>query len=210
MKKGRVLKLWHFGEMFEFFKKNNLLMILTLFFIGGFCFGIYFCSKETGLFDFSKRYIADYISNRTGYSFISVLFRSFFSSMLFIAVCFISGSSMLGIILVPFICSVKGLLLGTVAANLYIGNSLNGIAFYAVLILPSAVISVIAIILASKESIWFSLLLARLTFPSTSPKNLSFDFKNYCVKYLSISAICFASALLDGILSVNFLKSFNI
>ena len=178
MKKGRVLKLWHFGEMFEFFKKNNLLMILTLFFIGGFCFGIYFCSKETGLFDFSKRYIADYISNRTGYSFISVLFRSFFSSMLFIAVCFISGSSMLGIILVPFICSAKGLLLGTIAANLYIGNSLNGIAFYAVLILPSAVISVIAIILASKESIWFSLLLARLTFPSTSPKNLSFDFKN--------------------------------
>lgn len=210
MKKGRVLKLWHFGEMFEFIRKNNVLMILTLFFIGGFCFGIYFCSNKDSFLEFSKDYINDFLNNRTGHSFISILFSSFFSSMLFVALCFISGSSMLGIILVPFICSAKGLLLGTVAANLYFSNSLNGIAFYAVMILPSAVISVIAIILASKESISFSLLLARLTFPSTSPKNLSFDFKNYCVKYLSISAICFVSALLDTILSINFLKSFNI
>lgn len=210
MKKGKVLNLSHCNEVFEFIKKNNVLMILTVLFLGGFCFGIYFCSEKQSFLEFSKSYLSDFIDNRTGHSFISVLFNSFYSSMLFAVLCFISGSSMLGIILVPFICSAKGLLLGIIAANLYISNSLSGIAFYAVMILPAAVLSVIALILASKESIRFSLLLARLTIPSTTPRNLSFDFKNYCVKYLSISAICFLSALFDTVLSVNFLKSFNI
>ncbi len=210
MKKGTVLNLGRCNKVFEFLKLNNILIILTLFFIGGLCFGIYFCSDKESFLKLAQNYISDFTERRIDATFFTVFFDSFFKSLLFIAITFICGSSMLGVILIPFVCSISGMLYGTIAAFLYAEQSLNGVAFFAVMILPSAIIAVIALIFSSKESIKFSLLLARLTFPSTAPHNLSFDFKRYCIKYLSFAFICLISATVDAVLSLNFINNFNI
>ena len=209
MKKGKVLNLGRCNKVFEFLKLNNILIILTLFFIGGLCFGIYFCSQREIFLKFAESFVSDFFDKRIDSGFFSVVVNSLFKSLLFIAITFICGSSMLGVILIPFVCSLSGMLYGVIAAFLYNGQSLNGVAFFAVMILRSAVISVIALILSSRESIKFSLLLARLTIPSTAPHNLSFDFKRFCIKYLSFSVICLIASIVDAVLSSNFIKNFN-
>lgn len=210
MKKGTVLNLKRCNGIFEFLVKNNILIILTAFFIIGLAIGIFILDSRESLFSFTDGFIDNYISERSGEGFFRITVNSFLNSMLFIAVAFICGASMLGIILLPICVSANGFLYGMIASFLYSEYSLNGVAFYAVMILPAAIVSIIALILASKESVKFSLLLARLTIRTTAPLNLSFDFKNYCGKYLSYSLIILISAIIDAVLSSNFLKSFNI
>ena len=82
---------------------------------------------------------------------------------------------------------------------------MKGIAFNAVLIIPSAFVFVIALLLASRESMRFSILIAKISLPGSASVNLSFDFKNYCGRYLFIVLIALASALTDAVLSCSFL-----
>lgn len=210
MKRGTVLDLKRYNGIIEFIKVNKTLIILTIFFILGLSFGIFFLNSFEPLGKFAESYLNDYIEKRTQNGFFGIAFDSFLSSMLFLAISFICGSSMLGIILLPINVSANGFLYGILASLLYSEYSLNGVAFYAVMILPAAIVSIIALLLASKESIKFSLLLARLTIKTTAPLNLSYDFKNFCGRYLTFSFICLISSIIDAILSTNFLKSFSI
>ena len=112
---------------------------------------------------------------------------------------------MLGVVLVPVAAVLRGIIYGGVSAFLYSQYTVKGIAFNAVLIIPSAFVFVIALLLASRESVRFSLLIARISLPATPAVNLSYDFKNYCGRYLLISLIALASALTDAVLSCFFI-----
>lgn len=209
MKKGTVLSLKNL-KFTDFMAKNNILVILVVLFVLGLFAGTFSGSKIGALSDYSEDYLKRFISERTNATFVSVTLDSFMGSALTLLLTFAAGTSMLGVILVPAIFLLRGALYGTVSAILYSEYSVKGIAFNAVLIVPAAIIFIISLILASRESIKFSLVIAKMTLPGSPSVNLSIDFKNYCGRYLFICLLVLASALVDAVLSCSFLSSLTL
>ena len=206
MQKGKVLSLKNFKFM-DFAARNNILTVLVVLIAGGVSIGIFTQSKIQLLSEYSADYLERFIALRSGESFISVALSSFMGSALVLLLLFAAGTSMLGIVLVPLLTAVRGAFFGGVSALLYSQYSVKGIAFNAVLIIPSAFVFVIALLLAARESMRFSILIAKISLPGAPSVNLAFDFKNYCGRYLFITLIVLASALVDAVLSCSFLDS---
>ena len=206
MRKGKVLSLKNL-KFTEFIAKNNILAVLVILITAGIAVGIFTESKLQVLSRYSASYVERFVALRSGESFLSVALSSFMSSALVLLALFAAGTSMLGVILVPFLAALRGVFYGGVSALLYSENSVKGIAINAVLIVPSAFVFVIALLLAARESMRFSLLIAKMSLPGAPSVNLSFDFKNYCGRYLFIALIALASALTDAVLSCSFLDS---
>ena len=206
MRKGKVLSLKNF-KLTEFVTKNNILAVLVVLIVAGVSVGIFTESRIQVLSNYSTTYVERFIALRSGESFLSVVLSSFMSSALVLLVLFAAGTSMLGVILVPFIAALIGLFYGGISALLYSEYSVKGIAFNAVLIVPYAFVFLIALLLAGRESMRFSLLMAKMTLPGSPSVNLAFDFKNYCGRYLFIAFILLAAALTDAVLSCSFLDS---
>ena len=137
MQKGKVLSLKNF-RFAEFVAKNNILTILVVLITAGVTVGIFTESKLQVLSRYSASYIERFIALRSGESFASVALNSFMSSALVLLVLFAAGTSMLGVVLVPILAAVRGVFFGGVSALLYSQYSVKGIAFNAVLIIPSA------------------------------------------------------------------------
>ena len=206
MKKGTVLSLKNL-KFTDFMAKNNILVILILLFILGLAAGTFSGLKISVLSEYSDDYLKRFISERTNATFFSVTLDSFMGSALTLLLTFAAGTSMLGVILVPTIFLLRGVLYGSVSALLYSEYSVKGIAFNAVLIIPSAFVFIIAFLLAARESMRFSLVIAKMSLPGAQSVNLSYDFKNFCGRYLFIALIALASALTDAVLSCSFLDS---
>ena len=209
MKKGTVLSLKNL-KFTDFMAKNNILVILIFLFILGLAAGTFSGSKISVLSEYSDDYLKRFISERTNATFFSVTLNSFMGSALTLLLTFAAGTSMLGVILVPTIFLLRGVLYGSVSALLYSEYSVKGIAFNAVLIIPAAIVFIISLILSSRESIKFSLIIAKMTLPGSPSPNLSADFKNYCGRYLFICLLVLASALVDAVLSCSFLDSLTL
>lgn len=206
MQKGKVLSLKNFKFM-DFVARNNILTILVVLIAGGIAVGIFTQSKIQLLSEYSADYLERFIALRSGESFVSVALSSFMGSALVLLLLFAAGTSMLGVVLVPLLTAVRGMFFGGVSALLYSQYAVKGIAFNAVLIIPSAFVFVIALLLAARESMRFSVLIAKISLPGSPSVNLAFDFKNYCGRYLFIALIVLASALVDAVLSCSFLDS---
>ena len=210
MRKGKVLRLKNCSEIIEFIIKNRVLLILSIFFIIGFFVSVFLSDKYQALKSLNSALLNDFIEDRTDKAFLPIATKSFFNSMLFVLLGFVCGSSVIGSVFIPFIVAFKSFLLGGIAVTLYSVYSLKGIAFYTVLILPSAIIFVFGFLYAMCEAFDFSLMLTRLTFPQTMPSNISFQFKAFSLKYLIVTFIVLISALIDALLCGNFLTVFNL
>ena len=206
MRKGKVLSLKNFSFA-RFISRNNILSLFVVLIVAGVAVGIFTESKLKVLSNYSALYLERFISLRSGESFLSIALSSFMGSALVLLILFAAGTSILGVIFVPFLAVLRGVFYGGISALLYSEYAVKGIAFNAVLIIPSAFVFVIALLLASRESMRFSILIAKISLPGSASVNLSFDFKNYCGRYLFIVLIALASALTDAVLSCSFLDS---
>ena len=208
MRKGTVLSLKNL-KLTEFIFKNNILVLMALLFILGIAAGTFSFSALKPLQNYSAAFIERFVSDREGSAFFKILLDSFMHSMLMLMIIFTLGTSMLGVVLAPLSLTVRGVLYG-VTAMLYSEYGVKGIAFNAVLVLPSAIIFIIALLLAARESLRFSLVITKMSLPSTPSANLSFDFKNYCGRYLFISLIVLVSAVTDALLSHSFMSGLKL
>ena len=209
MRRSRVFNFRGLHKFLEFVVYNKMLIILSLFFLTGLIIGVFYYGSSNAIDSFIKENFSFFLNERESYKFAKILFDSFFGYMLYLVIGFILGASMLGSIFLPFILSFKGILYGLTAAMLYTEYSLKGIAFYTLLILPSAVIFSVLLIFATGESMRFSLLLVRSSLIKSS-NDLSFDFKSFCIKYLSFVLGVFVCALVDTFLSVKLINSFSL
>lgn len=209
MQKGRVLSIKSFG-IFEFFKNNSFLLTVTLIFTIGFFAGIFTHNNLSFLKSYSSDYITEYILLRTSESFGTIFINSMFGFLSALFIFFILGASLFGVVTVPSALFIKGLLQGGITAFLYSSYSLKGIAFNAVIIIPPTLIFLIILILASRESVRFSIKFSSLTLPKTLPINLSVDFKDYTIKYLILALSTVVCALIDAIVSSGLIKHFTL
>ncbi len=208
MQYSKVLNLSFCNKFLKFFQKNRLLIILTFLFISGFTFSVFSSGKYEFIQNCTESYFKNFLYIKSNYTFIKMVFNSFLSSMLYLALCVISGSSMFGIIIVPLIIIFKGLMFGCVSSFLYSSFSFEGVAFHAVIILPSAIIFTITLIFCSIDAINFSLNLARLTFKEHSENTVFLGFKRLIYKLMIYSVFVLISAVVESLLSKSFIGNF--
>ncbi len=206
MRRSKVLNFKKFNHFLNFISKNRIIIFLCIVFITGLTFGVFGSNKT--LQNYLKLYIEEFITLRNTSSFLKVAVNSFLESLTFIFILYALGTSVFGMITSPIMVFLKGYFFGCLLSLLYSQFSLKGIAFSAVIILPAAIFLVLAILLSSENSIRFSCLLARLTITENESQYVSSTFKQYSLKYLYYLGYVFASALLDALISKNFLSKF--
>ncbi len=208
MKRSAVINIKNLDRAVAYLKENRLLILILVFFFVGLFIGVFSYDKDKEVcISISESLIKDF-SEIPQKGFFLTLLDSFFNSLLFSAICFICGCSMLGVVLSPLCILINGLLYGFLSAALYSEFALKGIAFYAVMVLPSAVILTIALIMAVMESVNFSAVLTKLTFPTTPPQNLCVFFRSFCIRYLIILLFVLLSSVIDALISCKLAGNF--
>lgn len=196
-----IINFSKFLNLKAFLFENRLwIFLLSVFFIGLF-FGIFLFEGQTAASGFLLNVLSDRYAEAEEIGFFKLTFDTFLCLMLPLVICFMSGASAFGSLIAPTVTAANGLFFGFLSACLYSEFSLKGVAFYAVIILPAAVINIIAVLSASAEAIRFSLVLARLSLPSAVPTDISHKFKDYCLKFLPICVLSLLSALVHGLLT---------
>lgn len=209
MQRGKVLNLSSLNRVISFTSKNKLMLLVAASFIFGLVFGVLNYGKYEVIDNYTNTLLSSFIKLRQNSGLFKIFISSFLSSLGLLFVCFALGSSMFGMVSIPLILAIKGYFYGAQAAHLYATFSLRGVAFNAVLVLPAAVVLIIALVLSGEQSVKFSLALARLTVYENEQSGISAAFKRYCIKYLTVLVLLILSAAIDMVLSHNFLNNFD-
>lgn len=200
MKRSTVFDVKN-NAFFSSVLKNKLIIIPFLVFVLGIVLGCVCYFKSDVLSAVSYEYIDSFISARENIVFLKVFFSAVLFSLLFLILIFIFGTSLIGTVMSPLVLFIRGMLFGSVASLLYSQYGIKGIAFYALLIVPPAIIMAPALMWAVARSIGFSLKLVTAVISGSSVGSLNFEFKKYCIYFIwLIAAISFA-ALCDSVLS---------
>ena len=195
-------------SVLEMVNQNNSLIFIAFCLLLGFLVGVLiFKSKNTSDGYYSKEF-AELFNGLKG-GFISAALNSFLQQLPFAAAIFLSGTCMVGAVLVPAVSAVRGATYGMMIAYVYFTYSLKGIVFNLLILVAPMVISSIAVILSSREALGFSLSLARLAFPDAKKPRIEQDFKLYCVRQLFVLVFFLTSALTEGLMAASFISFFN-
>jgi len=209
MKRSTILVLNRFSFI-NYLRKNRIILILSTFFLLGILLGVLLFNKSEISQELSKSFYDEFLTLRINKKFFYILFNSFLSSFLLIFSLFIIGTSMVGLVLSPFFVCVSGYLYGAFLSFLYSTHSLKGIAFNAIIIIPSAIFILLCLLLSARESLNFSCELIKLTFKRNYASGNIFDFfKNYCGRYIVLLVLLLISSVIDAAFSVLFLDYFK-
>jgi stage II sporulation protein M len=137
--------------------------------------------------------------------FISLLISAFFSSSILICCAFFLGLCAIGSPAIVLILVFKGAGIGLSIGYLYMQYGLKGVAISALCILPQAVLSSIAIIIACREGIRFSVQLASVVLPTGKQLQLWSNFLEYCYKFVICFVIVFIASILDALATTGLL-----
>jgi stage II sporulation protein M len=136
--------------------------------------------------------------------FLSLFLSSFFSSALILCASFVLGLCALGspghLVLALF----KGAGIGLSMGYIYVRYGAKGFAICTLFILPWALITSLAFMIACREGIRFSFLMARAVLPSGNVPNLWSNFSNYCYRYLFCFGLVLIAALVEALSTMAF------
>lgn len=209
MTKSIVIKTRKKTSFFEVMNQNNSFFFLVFCLLLGLLFGVMiFKFKNSGGNFYSSEFKNIY--NGLSGGFWQVLQNSATELLPFAAITFLSGTCMVGSVLVPFILAARGVFLGFAMGYAYSAFSLSGIVFNLLIFIPAAVISSFALVLSGREAFGFSLSLARLAFPGKKATAVEQDFKLYCMRQLFLLSVYAAAVFTKTIMAVSFLSFFNL
>ncbi|MBQ7038054.1 MAG: stage II sporulation protein M [Clostridia bacterium] len=133
-------------------------------------------------------------------SVLSQWLSSCFQPVCLLALLFFSGVSACGAPLVVLVPIFWGIGLGLSEAY-YVQSGMSGWLVLAVVLLPSAIMELVALLMASSEALRLTLLMAVQFFPrSARCGGLWQDFRLYCVRFLVLLALILGAGALDVIL----------
>lgn len=208
MQRGRVLNFSKY-RLLEFLKTNIYLLIGFLFLSIGAILGLIIFDDFKPVTSFVKQFFEDYISARQSGKFLKIVLLSFFKSSLFFMLLFMSGTSLFGVVTVPLTIFGCGAFYGSAVAYLYFEFALKGVAFNAVIFLPSSLVLLLFLVFASRLSLGYSVELARLTMPNAMRGDLFLQFKDYSIKFLLLTLGSVLAALIDGLTATSMLRFFE-
>ena len=187
------------GGILQIFRQQFLLVFLGLFLIAGLILGVIFIRNA----DYSLLKTLDFVffSNvkaRSALPVLSIFVASLASSFLFLLFCFLCGLSIWGAYCVPLAPLFRGFGMGITAGYLYAAYGFQGFLFHL------AVICLIAILIASRESMLFSkkIHLGRKTEEQEAqPKN---NVRHFFIRFSILTGILIIGALVDVLTTVCF------
>ena len=185
------------GGILQIFRQQFLLVFLGLFLIAGLILGVIFIRNA----DYSLLKTLDFVffSNvkaRSALPVLSIFVASLASSFLFLLFCFLCGLSIWGAYCVPLAPLFRGFGMGITAGYLYAAYGFQGFLFHLAVILPGAFICLIAILIASRESMLFSkkIHLGRKTEEQEAqPKN---NVRHFFIRFSILTGILIIGCLL--------------
>ena len=122
---------------------------------------------------------------------------------------FLSGTSLIGVVLIPLLVFLKGSIIGVYSGFIYSNYLLKGIAFNALFFIPVNIILVFALIFCSKTSFSYAIILLKISMPKSYSVNLSSNFQNYYKRFSLAALLVILSAVIDALMSSSFLGLFN-
>ena len=206
-REGR-LRFLDFKSMARTIAENPVLAFLALLLLVGTIFGALFArgADYSVMQKLDLLFISD-VKARAVQSSGSVFVASLSSAFFFVAVCFLLGMSLWGMFVLPFIPLFRGFGFGLASGYLYAAYGFQGVLFNAVVVLPGAFLSMIAILLAAKEGMIFSKKTLFEVLRREHGKTIS--VKTYAVQFGSILILSAAAAAIDLITTVCFTGAFS-
>ena len=189
---------------------SRKLFFLSLAFILGLLIGV-LVMRGAGepLTSSVEKGFTSFVAQRQSQSFGATFLYSFTSAFPFFAAAFVCGLCMVGTPGAFFIPCFRGLGLGLTLGYLYAVYGMKGMAFSALLVIPAALVSAVALLLACRETWGFSLLLFKGLLPDAPSMALRNDCKIYCLRYLFILGVMLFSCLMDAGISLAFIRFFS-
>ena len=209
MKKGIILNFKP-NKLFDYITQNRVFILLCALFISGIIIGSTTLDNSDFLAQNTNDFFDNFIKTHTTYKFATKFFTCFVRYAFILILYFLSGASLIGVAITPFITIWQGIAVGCITSHLYATYKLGGIAFNAIVYIPPSIIFVMCCFFAAKYAIDFSLGIAKLTLPKTRPYTLYNLFKLYSIRFLIFIGISLISTLLEITLNLLFLKFFNI
>ncbi len=207
MKKTKIICLNQFN-IIKFIKNNKITLMLSLLFVIGVIVSVVLYKREF-LSNKFPIWLTEYYFSIRANSLLISFSKAMLSLSLIVAVFFMCGTSMMGIVTVPISISTLGFVIGSFISHIYSLYDLRGVAYTAVILIPPALLFLASVFNTCKHTIDFSFSITKLTFANSVSKNISVEFKSYCFKYLMLLIFTFLSAILDVILNNSFLKYFE-
>jgi hypothetical protein len=208
MHRGRVLNLSKL-KFSDFFIKNKTLLICFFILLAGIVFGVFSLEKYQSLYNFTENIFNDFFSLRSEAVFSKILLSSLFRYCSVLVLFLIFGTSFFGVVATPFLLCVFGVMCGNITAYLYSVYALKGIAFNAIIFLPSVLVFAVVLVLICNQTVSFSLRISSLTFTNTATHNFSLEFKKFLIMFLLFLGLCFICAVIDAIISCSFIRYFD-
>lgn len=207
MKNARILSL-NRSKFLEGIKVDLIPIVFTLLFITSLMTGCLLVKKNpTDVFFTGITSL--FVGVRENGTFFTVFGFSLLVSFVFVLAVYLSGTSFVGLAFIPLLIFFRGMIYGITSGELYILYGFNGVAYNLLIVIPSAVISVMCLICAAEKSVRFSYCIGRFVLlPGERPANPEFRlFIKYLLYFL---IICIIAAFCEALLSVAFLKYFEL
>ncbi len=187
----------------------KLMFVILLFF--GLAFGSVYAKNADSQFVSSLDFL--FTTNfdvRLSQNFIGTFCACFASDFIFLFAIYLLGLSPWGVPIMALVVMFKGFGVGITAGYLFITNSLSGVGFYLLVLLPGTFLFCVALILFSNSAFVFSKQMFFATVSKKTPKTAlrnGFLFLNS--RFLTALIMTFCTSLLDTALWTLFAGSFK-
>ncbi len=208
MQRGKVFSINKL-KITAFFAENKLLIIALFVFLVGIILGVFVFDSDSNVSRLTENFIKDYINLRLNNGYFKIFLNSLFTYLLILMIFLIFGTSMLGVVVVPFVMCLCGIFFGNTTAYLYSEFALKGIAFNAVIFIPSTIVFAVCLLFACAQAMGFSLKISSLTVTNSVSYNLTNRFKHFLIMFLIFAGACVFSAVCDAAISGSFIKYFD-
>lgn len=183
-------------------KNNRRLIFLTVIFICGLLLGsTAIKNKDAALTEELKSLIENFCRVRSQSSLAVNFFSIFGTECIFLIPAMLFGVCSVG---EPFLWLLplgKGMGLGMIAAYLYSEHSLNGMLYFAAILLPPSVFSAAALLLGCKESILMTHDINRVLLGKREKTGDAGFFKLYILRYIVLLASVLLASGLGALLN---------
>lgn len=191
-------------------KKQGPLLMLAAVFIAGMIIGaLYAKNANLDLLEGLDAIFSSSYHIRISQPAYTTFIASLSSTFLFVLAAFLMGLSVWGPAVVPFLPLIRGLGLGVSTGYLYANFGFQGVLFHLVVMLPGMFLSTIAILVACRESIQFSLRLSRSGFFDKRSEPLKNSFRLYLRRNGVVLIVSVAGAFLDMVMTALFAGLFH-
>lgn len=197
------------GKVIKTMIENSRVYFLAAFFALGVAVGAAAIKSDASAASKISLLVDSYTELKAGQGIVEIFCNSFSVGAVFIGASVFLGFSLIGYPLIMWLPFLRGIGFGAVCGHLYSTYRLAGLGYSILIIYPGAIVSTFAFLLSCNDCCEYSMN-AYLKSISGKGKFLKNETKIFLTRQLVLLGFCFASALIDAVLSLAFLRFFEI